>query len=430
MENKIKRSWQPKKTPIQKEILAGITGFFAISYIIIVNPIILTDAGIPANLSVFATIFSSFIGSLIMGIWADAPIIITPGMGVNAFFTYTLVVGMDLTWEQAIAISIISSFLYMVIAFTPISEYLAQKIPQNLKIGITAGIGMFLVVLGLEKAGIVKSGGSRSLLAMGNLLAPEVILSLLGIMLTLILFLRRVPGDFIIGIIVISILGNIIGVKGSNVPNIRLTEISKYSEIVAQGDFSQLFTLKFLIAIFSMTMILVFESMGILEGLLPVKSQFKKAFQASSIAALLSGFLGTSPTVAAAESASGIQSGGRRGAMAITSGLLFLAAIFLIPLLSFIPESAIAPVIIITGAIMMQQLRFVKFADFSEWFPTFLILVLIPLTSSISTGLAFGFIVYPICKLVVGNYKDVSKVMYVLSFLFLIQLICESIIGQ
>lgn len=392
MENKIKRSWQPKKTPIQKEILAGITGFFAISYIIIVNPIILTDAGIPANLSVFATIFSSFIGSLIMGIWADAPIIITPGMGVNAFFTYTLVVGMDLTWEQAVAISIISSFLYMVIAFTPISEYLAQKIPQNLKIGITAGIGMFLVVLGLEKAGIVKSGGSRSLLAMGNLLAPEVILSLLGIMLTLILFLRRVPGDFIIGIIVISILGNIIGVKGSNVPNIR--------------------------------------SMGILEGLLPVKSQFKKAFQASSIAAFLSGFLGTSPTVAAAESASGIQSGGRRGAMAIISGLLFLAAIFLIPLLSFIPESAIAPVIIITGAIMMQQLRFVKFADFSEWFPTFLILVLIPLTSSISTGLAFGFIVYPICKLVVGNYRDVSKVMYVLSFLFLIQLICESIIGQ
>ncbi len=161
-----------------------------------------------ANLSVFATIFSSFIGSLIMGIWADAPIIITPGMGVNAFFTYTLVVGMNLTWEQAVAISIISSFLYMVVAFTPISEYLAQKIPQNLKIGITAGIGMFLVVLGLEKAGIVKSGGSRSLLAMGNLLAPEVILSLLGIMLTLILFLRRVPGDFMIGIIVISILGS------------------------------------------------------------------------------------------------------------------------------------------------------------------------------------------------------------------------------
>src|SRR5699024_6775307 len=125
-------------------------------------------------------------------------------------------------------------------------------------------------------------------------------------------------------------------------------------------------------------------------------------------------------------SASGIQSGGRRGAMAITSGLLFLAAIFLIPLLSFIPEAAIAPVIIITGAIMMQQLRFVKFADFSEWFPTFLILVLIPLTSSISTGLAFGFIVYPICKLVVGNYRDVSKVMYALSLLFLIQLVCES----
>src|SRR5699024_11475846 len=137
-----------------------------ISNLIIVNAIILTDAIIPANLCLFSTLFSSFISYFMMGIWADAPIIITPLKGVNAYFTYTLVVGMDLTWEQAVAISIISSFLYMVIAFTPISEYLAQKIPQNLKIGITAGIGMFLVVLGLEKAGIVKSGGSRSLLAM------------------------------------------------------------------------------------------------------------------------------------------------------------------------------------------------------------------------------------------------------------------------
>ncbi|MCR1901737.1 NCS2 family permease [Ligilactobacillus apodemi] len=409
------------------EIIAGLTGFFAISYIIIVNPIILTDAKIPAALSVFATIFSSALGCLIMGLWANAPIIITPGMGVNAFFTYTLVIGMKLDWQQAIAISIISSVIYMIVAFSKVSEKLSQAIPQELKIGITAGIGMFLVTLGLEKAQLITQGGSRSLLAVGDLAKPEALLALFGLALTLVLYLRKTTGGFMIAIIVTSALGAVLNIGLQDPPKVSLADLWQYKEILAQGDFSSLFSLKFLLAVFSMTMILVFESMGILEGLLPEADKFKKTFEASSVATFCSGFLGTSPTVAAAESAAGIESGGKTGLMSLVSGGMFLLALFFIPLLSYVPQAAIAPVIIITGAIMMQQLKAINFDDFSEWFPAFLIVVLIPLTGSISVGLAFGFAAYPLVKIAAKKSQAVTPLLAILSILFILQLICEAV---
>ena len=409
------------------EIIAGLTGFFAISYIIIVNPIILTDAKIPAALSVFATIFSSALGCLIMGLWANAPIIITPGMGVNAFFTYTLVIGMKLDWQQAIAISIISSVIYMIVAFSKVSEKLSRAIPQELKIGITAGIGMFLVTLGLEKAQLITQGGSRSLLAVGDLAKPEALLALFGLALTLVLYLRKTTGGFMIAIIVTSALGAVLNIGLQDPPKVSLGDLWQYKEILAQGDFSSLFSLKFLLAVFSMTMILVFESMGILEGLLPEVDKFKKTFEASSVASFCSGFLGTSPTVAAAESAAGIESGGKTGLMSLVSGGMFLLALFFIPLLSYVPQAAIAPVIIITGAIMMQQLKAINFDDFSEWFPAFLIVVLIPLTGSISVGLAFGFAAYPLVKIAAKKSQAVTPLLAILSILFILQLICEAV---
>ena len=409
------------------EMIAGLTGFFAISYIIIVNPIILTDAKIPAALSVFATIFSSALGCLIMGLWANAPIIITPGMGVNAFFTYTLVIGMKLDWQQAIAISIISSVIYMIVAFSKVSEKLSRAIPQELKIGITAGIGMFLVTLGLEKAQLITQGGSRSLLAVGDLAKPEALLALFGLALTLVLYLRKTTGGFMIAIIVTSALGAVLNIGLQDPPKVSLADLWQYKEILAQGDFSSLFSLKFLLAVFSMTMILVFESMGILEGLLPEADKFKKTFEASSVATFCSGFLGTSPTVAAAESAAGIESGGKTGLMSLVSGGMFLLALFFIPLLSYVPQAAIAPVIIITGAIMMQQLKAITFDDFSEWFPAFLIVVLIPLTGSISVGLAFGFAAYPLVKIAAKKSQAVTPLLAILSILFILQLICEAV---
>lgn len=415
------------KAIVKREIIAGITGFFAISYIIIVNPMILKDAGIPTDLSVFATIISSFIGCLIMGFWANAPVILTPGMGVNAFFTYTVVVAMGLSWQEALGISIVSSVIYVIIAFTKLSDVLAKGIPDTLKAGITAGIGLFLVEIGLEKAQLIRQG-TNSILALGDLTKPATLLALFGLLLTLFLFVRNITGGFFIGILVTSIVGIVFGIKDQVAPSVGIGDIGKYANIVAKGDLSNVLSIPFILAVFSMTMILVFESMGLLEGIMPNPQKFRKAFQASSVTSFLSGILGTSPTVAAAESASAIESGGRTGLTSIVAGLMFAVSLFFIPLLAFVPQAAIAPVIIITGALMMNQLSRINMYDFSDWFPAFLIVVLIPFTSSISTGLAFGFVAYPLLKIAAGRQRELTIATYVLGFLFLCDLVLSALL--
>ncbi len=207
-----------------------------------------------------------------------------------------------------------------------------------------------------------------------------------------------------------------------------LRNLVNYHEIVGKGDFSQILSTPFILATFSMTMILVFESMGLVQGILPEQRKFKKTFQGSSVTTFLSSFLGTSPTVAAAESASGIELGGRTGWMTITAAVMFGLSLFFIPLLEYVPQAAIAPVIIITGALMMGAIGNIEIGDFTEWFPAFLIIVLIPLTNSISTGLAFGFVCYPILKLAGGQRRQLSLPICVLGILFLLDLIFSTLL--
>ena len=416
------------KDVVRNELIAGVTGFFAISYIIIVNPLILKDAGIPTDLSVFATIFSSVIGCLVMAFWANAPIILTPGMGVNAFFTYTIVVNMGLSWQEALGIAAVASFIYMLIAFTKVSTILSEAIPESLKSGITAGIGLFLVEIGLEKAGLIVAGKTSSLVVLGDLTKPTPLLALFGLILSLILYIRKVKGNFFIAIIATSLVAFFFGVKDSDTPSVDLARLGQYHEIVFKNDFSHWLSTPFILAAFSMTMILVFESMGLLQGLLPNQKKFKKTFEGSSVTTFLSSFLGTSPTVAAAESASGIETGGRTGIMALVAAVLFALSLVFVPLLAYVPSAAIAPVIIITGALMMAAIGNIKMADFSEWFPAFLIIVLIPFTNSISTGLAFGFVCYPVMKVALGKGKELSWPVYLLGVLFLLDLIFSAML--
>lgn len=422
----LREAWHDKDV-VKTEIISGITGFFAISYIIIVNPIILKDAGIPADLSVFATIISSIVGCLVMGFWANAPIILTPGMGVNAFFTYTVVVNMGLSWREALGIAAVASFIYMIIAFTKAATVLSEAIPQSLKHGITAGIGMFLVEIGLEKAGLIETG-KTSLVVLGDLTKPTPLLALFGLLLSVILYLRKVKGNFFIGIIATSVLAFFLGVKDADTPNVNLSHLGQYPNIVFQNDFSSWLSAPFILAAFSMTMILVFESMGLLQGLLPNPHKFKRAFEGSAVTTFLSGFMGTSPTVAAAESASGTESGGRTGIMAIVAAVMFALSLVFIPLLAYVPSAAIAPVIIITGALMMAAMDGINMADFSEWFPAFLIIVLIPFTNSISTGLAFGFVAYPVLKLATGHGRSLTWPVYLLGGLFLLDLVFSALL--
>lgn len=409
----------------QREIMAGITAFFAISYIIIVNPLILADAGIPVELSVFATIFSSVIGCLLMAFVANAPIVLTPGMGINAFFTYTICVQMGLSWHEAVAISMISGLIFACVACSRWTGRLSRAVPASLKCAITAGIGLFLVEIGLEKAQLIRRGTS-SIIELGDLSSPSVLLAIFGLLLSLALYLRRVMGSFFIAIVLTSILGYFMGISDETQVTVNFAKLVDYPQIMMQADFSRLFSIPFLLAVFSMSMIMVFETMGLLEGILPNQAKFAKTFRGSAITTVLSSMLGTSPTVAAAESAAGIASGGRTGLMALTASVLFVLSLFFIPLLAYVPSAAIAPVIIITGAMMMQQLQYMEFTDFSEWFPAFLVVVLIPLTGSISTGLAFGFTAYPLLKLMTGSGRTVHALSYVLGFLFLLNLVFQA----
>lgn len=413
------------KKDIRREIVAGITGFFAISYIIIVNPMILADGGSPADLSVFATIFSSVIGCLIMAFYADAPIILTPGMGINAFFTYTVVASMGLAWQEALAISLASAVLFAIVACTRLRTLLASAVPASLKTAITVGIGLFLVEIGLEKAQLIRRG-TNTIIELGDLTSPMVLLSIFGLVLSLAFYLRKVTGGFVLAILITSAVAWVLGLHDEQPLTIELSRLADYPSLFAQFDFGEMLSLPFLLSVFSMAMIMIFESLGILEGILPDHAKFDRTFRGSAAAALISSFLGTSPTVVAAESATGIASGGRKGIMALTSAALFLGAMLFVPLLSFVPQAAIAPVIIITGAMMMQQLAHMDFSDFTEWFPAFLIVVLIPLTGSISTGLAFGFTAWPLLKFLGGERREVHIVSACLGVLFFFNLVCQA----
>ncbi|KPN83137.1 NCS2 family nucleobase:cation symporter-2 [Apilactobacillus kunkeei] len=415
------------KEIFKTEVLGGITGFFAISYILVVNPMILSDAGMDVHQTVFATIISSVIGCFIMGFYANSPVVITPGMGVNAFFTYTMVLNMGLSYQEALTVSLVSTIAFALIAFSRFTDILQGGIPDSLKSAITAGIGLFLVEIGLQKADLIQQG-KNSLLTIGSFKNPSLLLAIFGLILTIVLYIKNVKGNFFIGIVITTIVGIIFHIHDSGVKTTHLIDILQYHKSLFDFSFKNVWTTPFIMASFSMTMILVFESMGLNAGILPDMKKFKKTFRSVSITGIISSILGTSPTVSAAESVAGFQLGARTGIMSITAGIMFLLSTFFISFLDLVPQAAIAPVIIITGALMLSNLKTINMDDFAEWFPAFLIVVLIPLTGSISIGLAFGFVAYPIVKIFNGQIKSISTINYILSGLFLINLIMTAML--
>lgn len=415
------------KEIFKTEVLGGITGFFAISYILVVNPMILADAGMDVHQTVFATIISSVIGCFIMGFYANSPVVITPGMGVNAFFTYTMVLNMGLSYQEALTVSLLSTIAFALIAFSRFTDILQDGIPDSLKSAITAGIGLFLVEIGLQKADLIQQG-KNSLLTIGSFKNPSLLLAIFGLILTIVLYIKKVKGNFFIGIVITTIVGIVFHIHDSGVKTTHLIDILQYHKSLFDFSFKNVWTTPFIMASFSMTMILVFESMGLNAGILPDMKKFKKTFRTVSITGIISSILGTSPTVSAAESVAGFQLGARTGIMSITAGIMFLLSTFFISFLDLVPQAAIAPVIIITGALMLSNLKAIDMDDFAEWFPAFLIVVLIPLTGSISIGLAFGFVAYPIVKTFNGQIKSISTINYILSGLFLINLIMTAML--
>ncbi|MFC6040567.1 NCS2 family permease [Paenisporosarcina macmurdoensis] len=412
-------------TTVKRELLAGLIGFFTVVYIIAVNGLILSEAGMPIEAAIVATIAASVFGCLIMGFWGNVPILLVPGMGINALFSYTMVQSMGLSWQEALAVVFVSGVIFVFIAFTPFSEMLNAAVPQSLKEAITVGLGLFLMLIGLEKGGIVEKGTS-SILALGSFGEPQVLATILTFLVAIVLFIRNVPGNFLITIVVGTVIASFFGLIDFNQSESGSFGVTEAFQSFGALSFDNFWSMTFWIAVFSLTMVIVFENIGIVHGQVSFinrTDRFSRAFQANSVSAMTSGIFGTSPTVAAVESGAGMAAGGRTGLTTVIAGLLFLVAAFFIPVIKLIPDSAIAPILIIIGSLMLQNIRNLELKDLSESFPALFIVAMIPFTYSIADGIAIGFILYPILKIAIGKWREVSPTLYVIAGLFLMNFV-------
>ncbi|CAH0277059.1 Guanine/hypoxanthine permease PbuO [Peribacillus sp. Bi96] len=409
----------------KREILAGVVGYFTIVYILIVNSLILSEAGIPINGAVIATILLSALSCIMIGVWANVPILLVPGMGVNALFAYTMVQGMGLSWQSALGAVFISGIIFVVIAFTKYSTLISDSIPSSIKDAISVGLGLFLMLIGLEKGGII-TGGSSSIIALGDLSDPAVCATVLTFLLAITLFIKNVPGNFMITILAGSFIAYWFG-------TVQLTEIhfsgidtASYGDLFFSLSFMEADRIEFWISVFAMTMVLVFENIGLVHGHVDSinrQDAYKKSLAATSVSVLFSGLFGSSPTVATVETAAGIASGGRTGLTSVVTGLLFILSLLFIPVIKVIPDSAIAPILIIIGILMLGNIKKLDFSDLTESIPAIMIITIIPFTYSIADGMAFGFILYPFLKLVTGRAREVSPPMYVSAGMFIVYFI-------
>ncbi|WP_037985672.1 NCS2 family permease [Thalassobacillus devorans] len=409
----------------KNDVLAGFIGYFTTVYIVAVNSSILNDAGIGVENSMVATILASFFGTLLMGLLANAPMVLIPGMGVNVLFAYTIVEGTGMSFQEGLAVVIVSSLIFLLTAFTKLGEWLKEAIPDSLKHAITVGLGLFLTLIGLEKGGLVVRG-EHSLIALGNPSSEMVITSLLTLFIGIFLFTRNVPGNFLVTMIIGTVIGYFFGLLGEPGKGISM----EMDSFVWIPSFAGIGSLTFWMAVFPLSIVLIFENMGLIHGQLAMlknEGKFKRAYQATAFSALASGFLGTSPTVSSAESAAVIASKGKTGRAAITMAILFLATLLLIPWISMVPSTAISPILIIVGALMVQNIKHIELDQLSETMPAFLIIVMIPFTYSIADGMAFGFIAYPLVKLAIGKQRELSFPVVFIAMMFLFEFVMRSV---
>ncbi|WP_054957889.1 NCS2 family permease [Paenibacillus dakarensis] len=418
-------------TNLKKEVTAGLTSFFSIVYIIAVNAKILEDAGIPLEAGIIATVLSSLIGCLLVAFMANAPLIIVPGMGINALFTYTIVGSMGLNYMEALGAVVLSGILFVIIAFSKLSTIISKAIPTSLKESISVGIGLFIAFIGLQKSGIV-IGNTGHFVALGDLSAPMVLATIINLVITLFLFLKKVPGNFLISIILGTLVAWLFGIIDFSSLHAGSISFQSYQSVFLSADWSKLISIPFLMACFSLVLVLVFENIGLVhsqvDGLLQAPEKNGKALKAVSISSIVCGLLGTSPPVSTVESAAGITAGGRTGLTSLITGVLFLLSLFFMPFIKLVPDAAIAPILIIIGGLMLSNIVNIDFSDFTEAFPAFLVIIMIPLTYSIVDGIAFGFIAYPLLKLFAKKREQLSIAMFVISILFLANFLLQAVL--
>ena len=417
------------KTTVRTEIVAGITTFLTMSYILAVNPTMFGELdGMPAGSVFTSTALAAIVGCLAMAFIGKLPFGLAPGMGLNAFFVYSVCMGMGYSWQFALTAVLIEGLIFIVLTLTNVREAIVDAIPMSLRNAIGAGIGLFIAFIGLKSAGVVVDDGA-TLVALGDVTSGSALLAFIGLVITGFMYSRNVPGAILLGIIITMIIGIPLGVtefKGI------VSAPESIAPIFCQFEFDKIFSIDMLVVVFTFFFIDMFDTVGTLVGvctkakMLDEKGNIhrvKQAFMADSIATTVGAMLGTSTTTTYVESAAGVAQGGRSGLTALVVGACFVIAMFFSPLFLSIPSAATAPALIIVGLLMAEQIKNVNFDDFSESIPAFVCMLMMPLTYSISNGILIGMITYVLMNIICGKFKKLSPAMYILAVLFILKYI-------
>ena len=415
-------------TSVKTEILAGVTTFMTMAYILAVNPDILSATGMDKDALFTATALSAFAATVVMAFIGRLPFALAPGMGLNAFFAFTVVQGMGYSWQFALTAVFLEGLLFILLTIFNIRELIVNAIPLSMKHAVSAGVGMFIAFIGLQNAGIIVRNDA-TLVGLGNMSSPGVLIALGGIVLTSVLLSLRVKGALLTGIFAATVVGLLFGV--THMPEGNLVDLPpSLSPIFMKFEFSQIFTFDMLIVLFTFLFVDMFDTVGTLvgvsskagmldkEGKLP---RVKQALFADSIGTTLGAVLGTSTVTTYVESASGVAEGGKTGLTALSTAALFLIALFFAPLFTMVPAVATAPALVLVGYFMMSPILNIHFSDYSESIPAFITIIMMPLTYSIAEGIVFGMLSYVFLKVLTGKFKDISLVMIVLAILFMLK---------
>ena len=426
MRERLERYFEFEKlgTTWRTELLAGATTFFTMAYIVFVNPSILRDAGMPFQAVLAATCACAAVGSILMGVVARYPIALAPGMGLNAYFAYTVVVGMGVPWQTALGAVFLSGLAFLLLTLTGASRVIVDSIPQELYAAVAAGIGLFIAMLGLKNAGLIVASPA-TLVQLGNLRDPKTLLALFGLILTAALQVRGVRAAMIVGILITTGVGAALGLVQWQPQTCGLQDLGA---TFGQLDIAAAARLGLLEVVFVFLFLDVFDNVGTLVGVAKKAGlidssrkipRIKRILIADSTATMVGALAGTSTVVSYIESAAGVVAGGRSGVTAIVTGLLFIVAAFVAPLVGAVPAAATAPALIVVGSLMMSHVGEIPWGNAAVAIPAFLTMITIPLTASIATGLSLGFTAYALLKLVRGELRKEDWLIYVLAAFFI-----------
>ena len=417
------------KSTLKTEVVAGITTFMTMVYILAVNPGILSAAGMDKDAVFTATALSAVIATLVMALVAKLPFALAPGMGLNAFFAFTVVLGMGYSWEFALTAVFLEGIIFILLTAFNIRELIVNSIPLNLKHAVSVGIGLFIAFIGLKGTGLIVDNPA-TLVSLGSMKEPAVFVGLAGVLIIGILLTKKIKGAILIGILVSTIIGLFVGV--TVIPDdFTLVSLPPSIEpIFFKFDFSQIFTIDMLIVLFTFLFVDMFDTVGTLVGVSSKSGMLdkdgkvprvKQALFADSIGTFVGAILGTSTVTTYVESAAGVAEGGKTGMTALTVAIMFALSLFFAPLFMIIPAAATAPALIIVGLFMISPIMKIDLTDFTEAIPAFFTIIMMPLTYSIAEGIVFGMLSFVLLKLLTGRYKEVKPIMIVIAVLFIIK---------